>query len=117
MYKCGSIPRFGLLKTKSLFFILSPGVKSLAAWILLLPIFLFCISEKSTFFLKDPRDFSVLRMNSTKLISSFGSKAKWWSGPFEFLFKVICFSITFAPSETAIADVKFSILWSDKPIL
>ena len=40
-----------------------------------------------------------------KKLNSLGFKLELWSGPLDFLFKVKCFSIMFAPSATAAREL------------
>ena len=42
--------------------------------------------------------------------------ANGWSGPLNFLFRVMCFSITFAPNEIDAKALKLSTVWSEKPV-
>ena len=56
-------------------------------------------------------------MYSIICLSSFGSKLDLWSGPFIFLLKVKCFSMTEAPIATALLGAIKLKLWSDNPTL
>jgi len=64
-----------------------------------------------------PKLFSTLRISSTIVLNSAGSREKDESGPPSFLSKIKCFSINLAPTAAAVTGTVDPTEWSERPTM